>query len=64
MELSKEIAVESWVSSNNQNEIHFYLEDGTTYLFGFNPKIISRSKVGSFLEEIGFKTDPKEWVDQ
>jgi hypothetical protein len=62
MELSHEIKVESWTSSKNQNEIHFFMEDGT-YLFGFNPKLMSRSKVAEFLCSLGFKANAEDWAD-
>ncbi len=63
MELKRETKVECWISSQNQEEIHFFIED-TKYLFGFNPKLISRSKIAEFLSDLGYAVDPKEWVDK
>ena len=60
MELSNKITVESWVSSDNDKEIHFYIDN--KYLFGFNPHIISREQIAKFLQELGYKTDPEKWV--
>lgn len=43
------IKLESWSSSENRNEKHYFIEGGNrgyqsnTYLFGYNPEIISEA---------------------
>lgn len=32
--------IETWTSSQNREEIHFFEDDMETYFFGYNPEII------------------------
>lgn len=49
-----DIHIEKWVSSENNEEIHFFIEGTQTYLGGFNPKLISTADFVSFLDSQGY----------
>ncbi len=57
-----ELRLEKWYSSENRHEEHFFMACGpsagyqtSTYVFGYNPKIVSKEKVERILEIINGK---------
>lgn len=47
--------IEKW-KSNNKNEIHYFKRDKVeTYIFGYNPKFISKDKMKQILKIINLK---------
>jgi hypothetical protein len=53
------LSLESWQSSDNRHEKHFFIKDGTgasyqdgRYVFGYNPDIVSAEKVERILRII------------
>lgn len=48
------IWLESWKSSANEEEIHYFLLDTDTYVAGFNPARINREVFESRLAELGY----------
>jgi hypothetical protein len=42
--------VEVWKSDQNREEIHYFEDDGETYLFGYNPRLIPKEIMDYVLE--------------
>ena len=49
-----ELVYEKWVSTDNQEEIHYFLKNTDIYVFGFNPNKISKNIVEGMLHKHGF----------
>ena len=57
MKLNLDLNIEVWKSNTALEERHYFLADErNTYLFGYNPKIISEKKAKKILEIIGSNT--------
>jgi hypothetical protein len=48
------LRIERWKSSENREEIHFFIEGTQTYVFGFNPKLLNKAMVMKWLLDAGF----------
>lgn len=49
------LIVESWESSENRKEVHFFLDgDQKVYVMGFNPAFIAEHTVQDLLNRHGF----------
>lgn len=42
--------IERWTSSENREEIHYFVNDMETYLFGYNPEVIPKDVVSPIIE--------------
>ncbi len=60
-ELRRKTIVETWVSSENDEKIDFYIDK--KFLFSFNPKLISREQVAKFLQGLGYDINPDKWLN-
>ena len=45
-----EIEFETWTSSENQSEIHYFIKGTNIYIGGFNPQYISKYTFEKFIE--------------
>jgi hypothetical protein len=50
-----ELRLERWKSSEEHQEVHFFIADSQIYVFGFNPDLVEESDVVGFLLEMGFQ---------
>jgi len=51
----KPVRIERWKSSEQNEEIHFFVKGTQIYLAGFNPQLIPEEKIREILKEAGFE---------
>ena len=55
----KEINLEKWTSTDNQEEVHFFIKGTDIYLFGYNPKKVSFDSIAELMKKNGFVLSEK-----
>lgn len=49
------LRVEKWKSSENREEVHYFIEGTQTYVMGFNPALVPEDVVIRALKGLGYK---------
>ncbi len=46
------LIIETWTSNEGSREDHYFLGDAKTYVFGYNPKLVTEEKAERILKII------------